>query len=180
MIERLHPGAAEPGQIVHIDGRILGEHKGIIRYTVGQRRGLGISSGEPLYVVKLDANRKQVIVGPREALLTRRLKLREVNCLARSLLLNFPGMDWRSMPRCGLRVRRKRRCFMPCLRAALKLSCWMAKRELLPVRLASFITVWIGKRSYGAGAGSPAPRHKWRFLMWLALLDLLPRTTIVE
>ena len=90
VIERLHPGAAEPGQIVHIDGRVLGEHKGIIRYTVGQRRGLGISSSDPLYVVKLDAEHKQVIVGPREALVTRRLKLREVNWLGPQAIAEFP------------------------------------------------------------------------------------------
>ena len=90
VIERLHPGAAEPGEIVHIDGRVLGEHPGIIRYTVGQRRGLGVSSSEPLYVVKLDAHRKQVIVGPREALLTRRLKLREVNWLGPQSIAEFP------------------------------------------------------------------------------------------
>lgn len=90
VIERLHPGAAEPGDIVHIDGRVLGTHKGIIHYTVGQRRGLGVSSGEPLYVVKLDADRKQLIVGPRDALVTRRLHLREVNWLGPQTLSEFP------------------------------------------------------------------------------------------
>ena len=91
VIERLHPGAAEPGDIVHVDGKILGEHKGIIHYTVGQRRGLGVSyGGEPLYVVKLDPLSKQVIVGPREALVTRRLKLREVNWLGPQTFAEFP------------------------------------------------------------------------------------------
>ncbi|MEZ5840261.1 MAG: tRNA 2-thiouridine(34) synthase MnmA [Hyphomicrobiales bacterium] len=79
VIERLKPGAAEPGRIVHVDGRELGHHDGIIRYTVGQRRGLGIAVGEPLFVVRLDADRREVVVGPREALLTRRLVLRDVN-----------------------------------------------------------------------------------------------------
>ena len=55
MIEKLRPGAAEPGEIVHLDGRVLGRHEGVIRYTVGQRRGLGIGGGEPLFVVRLDA-----------------------------------------------------------------------------------------------------------------------------
>ena len=79
VIEKLRPGAAEPGQIVHLDGRVLGAHEGVIRYTVGQRRGLGIGGGDPLYVVKLDPDRKQVIVGPKEALATRTISIREVN-----------------------------------------------------------------------------------------------------
>jgi len=81
VIERLKPNAVEPGEIVHVDGRVLGTHEGIIRYTVGQRRGIGVSIGEPLYVVHLDADRRRVVVGPREALMTRRLHLREVNWL---------------------------------------------------------------------------------------------------
>ncbi|HXF55913.1 MAG TPA: tRNA 2-thiouridine(34) synthase MnmA [Hyphomicrobiaceae bacterium] len=81
VIERLRPGAVEPGDIVHIDGRVLGRHQGIVHYTVGQRRGLKLAHGEPLYVVGLDAARRRVIVGPREALLVDRLFLREVNWL---------------------------------------------------------------------------------------------------
>jgi tRNA-specific 2-thiouridylase len=81
VIERLRPGAAEAGDIVHVDGRVLGRHTGIINYTVGQRRGLGIAASEPLYVVKLDPARHEVVVGPREALLTRTLELRDVNWL---------------------------------------------------------------------------------------------------
>src|SRR5262249_4693093 len=81
MIERLRPGAAEPGDIVDLDGRVLGRHEGIIHYTVGQRRGLGIAAGHPLYVVRLDAATRRVVAGPREALRTSRLALREVNWL---------------------------------------------------------------------------------------------------
>ena len=81
VIERLHPGAAEAGEIVHIDGRVLGRHNGIIHYTIGQRRGIGVALGEPLYVVHLDPAGRRVIVGPREALATRRLHLRDVNWL---------------------------------------------------------------------------------------------------
>jgi tRNA-specific 2-thiouridylase len=81
VIERLKPNAVEPGEIVHVDGRVLGHHDGIIRFTVGQRRGIGVSVGEPLYVVRLDADTRRVIVGPREALMTRRLHLRDVNWL---------------------------------------------------------------------------------------------------
>ncbi len=86
IIERLKPEALTPGNIIHIDGRVLGQHNGIVNYTVGQRRGLGIACGEPLYVVKLDASSNEVIVGPRQALATRTVVLRDVNWLgARSI-----------------------------------------------------------------------------------------------
>jgi tRNA-uridine 2-sulfurtransferase len=81
IIERLKPGAATPGDLVHVDGRRLGRHAGIINYTVGQRRGLGVAGGEPLYVVHLDAEKAQVIVGPRDCLHTRRILLKNVNWL---------------------------------------------------------------------------------------------------
>jgi tRNA-specific 2-thiouridylase len=81
IIERLKPGAAEAGDIVHVDGRVLGRHNGIIHYTIGQRRGLGITGPAPLYVVRLDAARRQVVVGPRETLHTHRITLRNVNWL---------------------------------------------------------------------------------------------------
>ena len=79
IIERLKPGAAEAGEIVDLDGRVLGEHNGIIHFTIGQRRGLGVSTGSPLYVVRLDAERRRVVVGPRDALRMRRIALRDVN-----------------------------------------------------------------------------------------------------
>ncbi|MDJ0822309.1 MAG: tRNA 2-thiouridine(34) synthase MnmA [Paracoccaceae bacterium] len=82
VIEKLRPGAAEPGEIVHADGRVLGRHDGVIHYTIGQRRGLGIGGlAEPLYVVKLDVAAKQVIVGPKEMLATRVIPVREINWL---------------------------------------------------------------------------------------------------
>ena len=81
VIEKLRPGAARPGDIVHLDGTVLGEHQGIIHYTIGQRRGLGIGGGDPLYVVRLDAERHQVVVGPREALATRTVPVATVNWL---------------------------------------------------------------------------------------------------
>ncbi len=79
IIDRLKPNAGEPGEIVHLDGRVLGTHQGIIHYTVGQRRGLNIAQGEPLYVIRLEAHTKRVIVGPREALLVGRARLRDIN-----------------------------------------------------------------------------------------------------
>ncbi len=82
VIEKLRPGAAEPGEIVHADGRILAQHDGVIHYTIGQRRGLGIGGlSEPLYVVKLDVDKKQVVVGPKEMLATRTVPVREINWL---------------------------------------------------------------------------------------------------
>jgi len=81
VIQRLKPNAAEPGEIAHLDGRVLGKHPGIVHFTVGQRRGLGIASAEPLYVVRLDPARKRVVVGPREALLTQHIQLSDVNWL---------------------------------------------------------------------------------------------------
>jgi tRNA-specific 2-thiouridylase len=83
VIERLKPGAAEPGDIVHIDGRVLGRHNGIINFTVGQRRGIGIAgTADPLFVVRLDAAACQVVVGPRSSLSTGHIQLRDVNWIA--------------------------------------------------------------------------------------------------
>jgi tRNA-specific 2-thiouridylase len=79
IIERLKPGSVQPGDIVHVDGRVLGRHRGIVHYTVGQRRGLGLSMGEPLYVVGLDAERARVVVGPRDALATSTIRIADVN-----------------------------------------------------------------------------------------------------
>ncbi len=79
VVEKLRPGAIEPGDIVHVDGRVMGRHDGVINFTVGQRRGLGVATGEPLFVIKLDAAKKRVIVGPREALGVTRIVLKDVN-----------------------------------------------------------------------------------------------------
>ena len=81
VIERLRPGAAVPGEIIDLEGRVIGRHDGIIHFTVGQRRGLGIATGAPLYVVRLDAASRRVVVGPRDALRTSRIRLRDINWL---------------------------------------------------------------------------------------------------
>jgi tRNA-specific 2-thiouridylase len=81
IIEKLNPGAALAGDIVDLEGRVVGRHDGVIHFTVGQRRGLGGGKADPLYVLKLDAKRRRVVVGPREALLQDRVVLRDVNWL---------------------------------------------------------------------------------------------------
>jgi tRNA-specific 2-thiouridylase len=94
VIERLKPGAAEPGDIVDLAGNVLGAHAGIIHFTVGQRRGLGVAAGHPLYVVRLDAAARRVIVGPREALRTRAMRLREVNWLGEDTIDHALCAGW--------------------------------------------------------------------------------------
>ena len=83
VIDRLRPHGAEAGDIVHLDGRVLGRHEGVTRYTIGQRKGLNVGggTGDPLFVTKIDAGARRVIVGPREALMTRALTLKEDNWL---------------------------------------------------------------------------------------------------
>jgi tRNA-specific 2-thiouridylase len=81
IILRLRPDALERGEIVHCDGRVLGRHDGVMNFTVGQRRGLGLAEGEPLYVLRIDAARCRVIVGPKAELLQRFIPLRGVNWL---------------------------------------------------------------------------------------------------
>jgi tRNA-specific 2-thiouridylase len=81
VIERLRPDAWEAGEIVHINGEVLGKHDGIVNYTIGQRKGLGIGWPEPLYVVKVDADSRQVIVGPESSLYSEVFSIRDVNWL---------------------------------------------------------------------------------------------------
>ncbi|MBV6658777.1 MAG: tRNA 2-thiouridine(34) synthase MnmA [Devosiaceae bacterium] len=101
IIAKLRPEAAEPGAIVHVDGHELGRHDGIVHFTVGQRRGLGVAAGEPLYVVKIDAKARQVIVGPREALGVRRIALRDFNWIG-------GDVDWQAGLDVAARVRSAR------------------------------------------------------------------------
>ncbi|MGI9354526.1 MAG: tRNA 2-thiouridine(34) synthase MnmA [Rhizobiaceae bacterium] len=81
IIAKLRPDAGTHGNIVHIDGRVLGQHEGIVNFTIGQRRGIGVAAGQPLYVVSIDAKSATVTVGPRDALETRSIVLRDVNWL---------------------------------------------------------------------------------------------------
>ncbi|MDF1874050.1 tRNA 2-thiouridine(34) synthase MnmA, partial [Vannielia sp.] len=92
VIEKLRPGAGEPGEIVDLEGNKLADHKGVIHYTIGQRRGLGIGGlTTPLYVVRLDPDARQVVVGPKEALAKRTVPVREINWLGDSPLT--PGEE---------------------------------------------------------------------------------------
>ena len=94
VIARLRPGAVEPGEIVHLDGTVLGRHDGVVHYTVGQRRGLGIGGGDPLFVVRLDAEARRVVVGPREALARRTVTVSEVNWLGDDSFEAAPAAGW--------------------------------------------------------------------------------------
>jgi tRNA-specific 2-thiouridylase len=116
IIERLRPDAAAPGDIVDLSGRVLGRHEGIIHFTVGQRKGLKIAAGEPLYVVRLEADTARVVVGPRAALATRTIHLHDVNWIGDGVLESAqqvfvkvrstrpPRAAWLSVGRNGVEV----------------------------------------------------------------------------
>jgi tRNA-specific 2-thiouridylase len=106
VVERLRPDAAEPGEIVRVDGRVLGRHDGLMRFTVGQRRGLAVATGERLYVVRLEPKRRRVVVGPRSALLCAAAELSDVNWIGHEPL-----------PRDGITVDVKHRAREPAVAA---------------------------------------------------------------
>ncbi|OXE36986.1 MAG: tRNA 2-thiouridine(34) synthase MnmA [Phenylobacterium zucineum] len=93
VIDRIRPQGAVPGEIVHLDGRVLGRHEGVTRYTIGQRRGLNVAVGDPLYVVRIDSDSRRVIVGPYEALLTSGVILKEINWLGDFPDVNFAASE---------------------------------------------------------------------------------------
>jgi tRNA-specific 2-thiouridylase len=93
VVARLRPDAAVPGEIVHVDGRVLGRHEGVINFTVGQRKGLGVATGEPLFVIRLEPARARVVVGPRECLAVDLVRLRDVNWLGDLPLAESVGND---------------------------------------------------------------------------------------
>jgi tRNA-specific 2-thiouridylase len=110
VVEKLRPGAAEPGEIVDEAGRVLGRHPGIIHFTIGQRKGIGIAAAEPLYVLRLEPESRRVVVGPRAALAAERVRLCQVNWLAEA------------PPRAGLRCQVKLRSAQPPCAATLHLD----------------------------------------------------------
>ncbi len=109
VLERLRPGADRPGDIVGLDGAVLGRHNGIAQFTVGQRRGLGLSTGEPLFVVRLEPEMSRVVVGPHDALLRRELRVGEVNWLGDG-----------NMPAEGMRIEVKLRSSQPPVAATVR------------------------------------------------------------
>lgn len=99
VLERLRPGSLEEGDIIHVDGHVLGRHKGIINYTIGQRKGLGIASSEPLYVLRLNPEQHQVIVGPYKALAQQEIRVKDINWLVET---------GKGLIRCEVKVRSTR------------------------------------------------------------------------
>jgi tRNA-uridine 2-sulfurtransferase len=91
MIERLIPGASVPGEIVDVNGRVVGRHNGVVHYTIGQRRGIGVAAAETLYVVALDAANARVVVGPRSSLAVSRLRLRDINWIGEGEIADLPA-----------------------------------------------------------------------------------------
>jgi tRNA-specific 2-thiouridylase len=122
VIEKLRPGASRPGKIIHVDGRALGHHRGVMHYTVGQRKGLGVADGEALYVLRLDAERAEVIVGPRPALAVGGIVLGDFNWLG-----DLPIAAW---PREGLSVAVKVRSTRPPRPATLRRDGVLCSVEL--------------------------------------------------
>ena len=148
VIEKLRPEAANPGNIVNLNGEILGTHKGIINYTVGQRRGLGIGGGDPLYVVKLDADKQQVIVGSKEALATRTVMIKEVNWLGED---KFIDLSERSI---AVRVRStrspKEAIIRPITETTASVELLVAEEGIAPGQACVFYDI-EGTRIYGGG-----------------------------
>jgi tRNA-specific 2-thiouridylase len=144
VVEKLRPGASAAGDIVHQDGRILGQHKGIIHYTVGQRKGLDIGGlAEPLYVVRVDAASRHVIVGPRSALELSVVQVRDVNWLGDPV-----GTE-------GLEVAVRVRSTRPPVPAMLRLSGTGATAQLhVPeagVSPGQACVIYAGSRVLGGG-----------------------------
>ena len=148
VIEKLRPEAANPGNIVNLNGEILGTHKGIINYTVGQRRGLGIGGGDPLYVVKLDADKQQVIVGSKEALATRTVMIKEVNWLGED---KFIDSSERTI---AVRVRStrspKEAIIRPITETTASVELLVAEEGIAPGQACVFYDI-DGTRIYGGG-----------------------------
>lgn len=144
VVTKLRPEAAEPGEIVHVDGTVLGRHDGVIHFTVGQRKGIGIAAAEPLYVVKLDAAARRVIVGPREALARKVVALRELNWLGGAI------------PAEGLEVSVKLRSAQPAVAARIfaagdataRLELYAAEYGVAPGQAG---VVYAGDRLLGGG-----------------------------
>jgi tRNA-specific 2-thiouridylase len=144
VVAKLRPEAAEPGEIVDTAGRVLGRHEGIIHFTVGQRKGIGIAAAEPLYVVRIDAQRRRVVVGPKAALGRSTVVLRELNWLGAPI------------PAEGLAVSVKLRSAQPAVAATIfAAGAGLARLELAQaeygVAPGQAGVVYAGERLLGGG-----------------------------
>ena len=154
IVQKLRPGAAEPGDIVHVDGRVLGRHEGLIHYTVGQRRGLAVAVGEPLYVVRLEPEFHRLIVGPRIASLCAKIELNDPNDLA-GLADHVSGGDE------GLKVHVKHRAREPAVGATVRdtdgiIEVWFDEPQT-GVAPGQACVIYHGSRVLGGGWIKRAP-----------------------
>jgi tRNA-specific 2-thiouridylase len=140
IVRKMRPGAVRPGEIVHLDGRVLGRHEGVIDYTVGQRRGLNIGGGDPLYVVRIDAEAARVVVGPREALEETRIHLADVNWL-----------DAPDAPRDGRRLQVKVRSMAPLAEGRLEGDYVILDEPLAGIAPGQACVFYDGTRVLGGG-----------------------------
>ena len=146
LVERLRPEAGEPGDIVDREGRVLGQHRGIVHFTVGQRKGLGVVAAEPLHVLAIDADRRRVVVGPRAALSETRVSLSDLNWL-------------RTLPPspAGVRVAAKLRSAQPPVPATLYPGAAAGEAELVLDMAAGAVApgqaavLYDGERVLGGG-----------------------------
>jgi tRNA-specific 2-thiouridylase len=164
IISRLKPNAMEPGDIVDLDGNLLGTHQGIAHFTVGQRKGLGIASGHPLYVVKLEAATRRVVVGPREALRMDRITLRDVNWIGDGSLDRAIGKGFDKGLEIFVRVRSTRAPQPAWLRAAsghYEVELVAGEEGVSPGQACVFYDAASGQaRVLGGGFIQSAARHK--------------------
>jgi tRNA-specific 2-thiouridylase len=168
VILRLRPDAAEPGDIVHLDGRVLGRHEGILHFTIGQRRGLGIADAEPLYVIRVDAALKRVVVGPREAL--KQNDIRIGRCLPKSDRLGrrlrrpcvaARKVQWCPSRRVNMASRRGRRvCFM--MARGRVPACWVAASSFRTRRHRRWVLESTLQTVLSQSVFSQALRHRGR------------------
>ncbi|MFH1158361.1 MAG: tRNA 2-thiouridine(34) synthase MnmA [Pseudomonadota bacterium] len=143
VVEKFRPGALRPGDIVHIDGRVLGRHDGIINYTIGQRRGIGIGGGHtennsPLFVTGLRPGENQVVVGPYEALARNTVHLKEGNWLT-------------DVPVDGLDADVRLRSAQPSLPARIFRDRVVLKQSAFGVAAGQACVCYIGSRMIGGG-----------------------------
>ena len=81
VIKKFRPDSFKQGEILDLNGKVMGKHEGIINYTIGQRKGIKLAHTEPLYVINIDAEENSITVGPKDSLIIKRIKLRDLNIL---------------------------------------------------------------------------------------------------